>query len=156
MNNNWKTSVTELLVIFRGALLSIIPWIEKAKIRWKEGEAYDDWDNIAEALYNNIVCSSLAGEVASVYTIAKYNFLYEDYNFVDFIGMECKSNLEKKFVFMAFQSDSSPFDSIKAAELDNSNAVIKVTTLKFDDLKFAFVKNIDGRIEVMDEIEIVL
>lgn len=47
VNNNWKTSESELLTIFSGALLAIIPWLEKAKIKWKEGEAYNDWDNIA-------------------------------------------------------------------------------------------------------------
>jgi hypothetical protein len=43
MTNKWKTSVTELLAIFRGALLAIIPWLDRANIKWKEGgEAYDD------------------------------------------------------------------------------------------------------------------
>jgi len=92
MKNKWTVSVTELLIIFRGALLAIIPWIEKAKIKWKEHEAYDDWDNIAESLYKNIVCSSLTGEVASQYTIAKYNFDYDDYSSVDFIGVRNKKS----------------------------------------------------------------
>ena len=39
MNNNWKTSVNELLEIFRSALIAIIPWLEKARIKWKEGQA---------------------------------------------------------------------------------------------------------------------
>jgi hypothetical protein len=33
-NSEWKTSVNELLSIFRHALLAVIPWIEKAQIRW--------------------------------------------------------------------------------------------------------------------------
>src|SRR5690606_20593651 len=90
MNNNWKTSVTELLVISRGALLAIIPWLEKAKIKWKEDEAYDDWDNIAESLYANIVCSSLIGEVATEYQITKYNFNYDNYSSVNFIEVRNK------------------------------------------------------------------
>ena len=60
MDANWETSVKELLYIFRGALIAIIPWVEKAKIKWKEEEEiYDEWGNITVALYENIVCSSL-------------------------------------------------------------------------------------------------
>lgn len=156
MNNNWKTSVTELLAIFKGTLLAIIPWLEKAKIKWKEGEAYDDWDNIVEALYKNIVCSSLNGEIASEYAIAKYNFDYDDYTLIDFIEVRSKTYSEKKFVFVGFQSDFSPLDSIRVAELDKKDKVVGYTNLKFDGLEFVFVKNIDGKQKIIDSIEIAL
>ncbi|MDX2282733.1 MAG: hypothetical protein NW241_01165 [Bacteroidia bacterium] len=156
MSNNWKTSVTELLAIFRGALLSIIPWLEKAKIKWKEGEAYDDWDNITESLYANIVCSSMTGEVASEYRVAKYNFNYDDYASIDFIEVKDKDNSEKRFVFVAFQSSFTPLDSIKVAELDKANKVVGYTNLKFDSLEFVFVKNINGKREVINSIEVAL
>ncbi len=156
MNNNWKTSVTQLLAIFRGALLAIIPWLEKAKIKWKEGEAYGDWDNIAESLYENIVCSSLTGEVASEYGIAKYNFDYNDYASINFIEVRGKDNSEKKFAFVTFQSNFYSFDSVKVAELDKMNQVVGYTNLKFDSLEFVFVKNINGKKEVIDSIEATL
>ncbi|MBK9381980.1 MAG: hypothetical protein IPN39_11675, partial [Chitinophagaceae bacterium] len=153
MSNIWKTSVTELLAIFKGALLAIIPWLEKAKIKWEVGEAYDDWDNIAESLYKNIVCSSLAGEVALEYGIAKYNFKYVDYASINFIEVRNIENSERKFAFVAFQSDSSPLDSIKVAELDKYDKVVSYTNLEFDGLEFVFVKNINGKKEVIDSIE---
>lgn len=156
MNNNWKTSVTELLLILRGALMAIIPWIEKAKIKWTDEEAYDDWDNIAESLYQNIVCSSLTGEVASEYQIAKYNFNYWDYSLMNFIGVRHKDNAEKKFAFVAFQSNLSPMDSVKVAELDKLNKVVDYTNLKLESLDFVFVKNLNGKKEVIDSIEIAL
>lgn len=156
MSINFKTSVTELLAIFRGALLAIIPWIEKAKIKWKEGEAYDDWDNIAASLYKNIVCSSLTGEVALEYGIANYNFNYDDYASINLIEVKSKDNSEKKFAFVAFQSNSSPLDGVKVAELDKTDKVIGYANLKFDDLDFVFVKNINGKKEVIDSIEIAL
>jgi hypothetical protein len=156
MSNNWKTSVTELLVILRGALMAIIPWLEKAKIKWTDEEAYDDWDNIAESLYQNIVCSSLTGEIASEYQIAKYNLNYEDYSSINFIGVRHKDNSEKKFAFVAFQSNLSPMDSVKVAGLDKLDKVIDYTKLKLDSLDFVFVKNLNGKKEVIDSIEIAL
>ncbi|ACP21007.1 hypothetical protein Aasi_1725 [Candidatus Amoebophilus asiaticus 5a2] len=156
MSNNWKISVSELLDIFREVLLAVIPWLEKAKIKWKEGEAYDDWDNIAEALYKNIVCSSLTGEVAFKYTIAKYNFNYDDYASIDFIEVRSKDNSEKKFAFVSFQSSFSPLDSVKVAELNKTDKVVGYTSLKFDSLGFFFVKNINGKKEFIDNIDVEL
>ncbi len=156
MSNIWKTSVSELLTIFKGALLAIIPWLEKAKIKWKEGEAYDDWDNIADSLYRNIVCSSLTGGVTSDYPIAKYNFHYEDYSLVDFIQVKSERYSDKYLVFVAFQSISASLDSIKVAELDKSNKVVKHFDLKREDLELVFVKNNKGKKEVIDKVDVML
>ena len=154
ISNSWKTSVTELIVILKGALLAIIPWLEKAKIKWKEGEAYDDWDNIAESLFKNIVCSSLIGEVASEYRIAKYNFNYSDYTSMNFIEVRSKNNFENKFAFVAFQSNFSPLDSVKVAELNKTDKVVNYTDFRFDGLEFVFVKNINGKKEIIHSIEV--
>jgi hypothetical protein len=156
MSNNWKTSVLELLTIFRGALLAVIPWVEKAKIKWKEGQAYDDWENISESLYKNIVCSSLNGEVASEYRIARYNVIYDDYASINFIEVRNRNNFQRKFAFVGFQSDFSPLDSVKVAELDKYYKVVNYNDLKFDGLEFVFVKNINGKKEIIDGIEIAL
>lgn len=156
MNNNWKTTVNELLLIFRGALMAVIPWLEKAKIKWKEGEAYDDWDNIAASLYQNIVCSSLTGEVSSDYSIAKYNFHYEDYLLIDFIQVRSKSYSDKNFAFVSFQSNSSPLDTVKVAELNKSDKVDGYTNLKLDGLEFVFVKNFEGKKEIIKELDVMV
>jgi hypothetical protein len=156
MSNYWKTSVRELIEIFRGALIAIIPWIERAKIKWKSGEAYDDWDNIAQALYENIVCSSLAGEVASEYSIAKYDFHYDSYSSVDFILIKSKSQMDIKYAFVSFQSSTNPLDSLKVAKLDKSNKVIEFINLEFEEIEFVFVKNNNGKEELIDEIEVLM
>lgn len=156
MNNNWKTSVNELLVVFRGALIAIIPWIEKVKIKWKEGESYDDWDNIEKALFDNIVCSSLIGEVTSEYPIAKYNYQYENYYLVDFILVKSKNYIDRNFAFVSFVSDSFPLDSVKVAELDKLDKVVGYLNLRHDEVMFSFIRNNKGRKEVIDEVDVIL
>lgn len=164
-NNIWKTSVNELLHIFEGALLAVIPWLEKAKINWKEGEAYDDWDNIVEAIYGNIVYASLEcsplyisskGEVMCEYSIAKYNFHYEDYSSMDFIGVKCMNNPEKQYAFVAFQSNVTPFDSVKVAELDNKEKLLGYVSFKNENLEFSYIKRSDGIRKIIREIEVLL
>lgn len=156
MSEKWNTSVTELIMVFRGALISIIPWLERAKIYWKNGESYDDWDNIVNALYENIVFSTLIGVVEKKYNIAKYNFTYNDYSTIDFLGVRDKNYYEKKYVFIAFQSNLTPFDLVSVAELDNEERVIGYSNLKFDDSEFVFVKSIGGKRTVNEKIEVEL
>jgi hypothetical protein len=155
-NNCWKTSVTELLTIFRGALLAIIPWLEKARIKWNEGEAYDDWDNITESLFKNIVCSSLIGEVTFNYPIAKYNYNYDNYATLDFIEVKSKDYYSKRLVFVGFQTNSSSLDSVKVAEINEANKVVGYTNLEWDDLVFVYVKNTNNEKDIIESIEIEL
>lgn len=156
LENNWNTSVNELLIIFRGSLLSIVPWLEKANIKWKDEESYDDWENIALVLYENIVCASLVGEVLPEYSIAKYGFTYDDYSGVDYLKVMSKEYSEKSLALISFQSFSSPLDSVKVAILDNDDKVIGHLTLSQVGLEFLFVKNKNDKKYVIDNITVIL
>lgn len=62
----------------------------------------------------------------------------------------------KKYVFIAFQSNLTPFDLVSVAELDNEERVIGYSNLKFDDSEFVFVKSIGGKRTVNEKIEVEL
>src|SRR3954466_740972 len=55
----WRTTVDQLLLVFRDALRALVPHVEKVRIEWRDGSAYDDWDAIAQTLYERMVVSSL-------------------------------------------------------------------------------------------------
>ena len=57
--SKWNTSIKELLLNYKGVLQSLIPWLEKSNIPYKEGEAYDEWDTITSTLYEAIVINSI-------------------------------------------------------------------------------------------------
>lgn len=156
MDNYWRTSVNELLHIYKGALISIVPWLDKAMIKWKDEDSYDDWENISQSLYSNIVCSSLLGDVIIESSIAKYNFLYNNYSSIDFLLVKSDKYFGKKFAFISFQSDLSPFDSVKLAELDEFDNVIGYLTIKDERLKFLYVKYNNGEKVIMDEVNVLI
>lgn len=60
MSGSWSTTITELLGTLRQALTVLVPVAEKIRMPWRDGEAYDDWDAIAECLYDNLVVHSIA------------------------------------------------------------------------------------------------
>lgn len=156
MNRIWKTSVEELLTIFRGALISITPWLEKARIKWKQGESYDDWDNIATTLFENIVCNSLISETMPKYSIAKYDFTYDCYSNLDYILAKSKKYIDKSLVFVSFQSQNSPLDIVKVAVIDKQEFVNEYLTFKMKELSFAFVNNVEEKKKIITHIDVKL
>ena len=56
----WHVTSTELIKNFRGALLSIMPWVIKSKIPYLVENAYDDWDEIVSVLYEQSVMNQLS------------------------------------------------------------------------------------------------
>ena len=59
MKPTWSTDANELIRLFRECLLSLTPWLDAARIAWKDGEAYDDWDEICAALFKAVVANSV-------------------------------------------------------------------------------------------------
>lgn len=71
----WKTTVDELVAIFRDALIAVLLSLRRAQIRWDDLHAYDDWDAISETLFKAIVADSLLWAVGDLETtVPKYGF----------------------------------------------------------------------------------
>ena len=47
----WSTSSTLLLKNLQGALKRLAPWMDASKVAYAQYEVYDEWDDVAEALY---------------------------------------------------------------------------------------------------------
>ena len=156
MSNYFKTTVKELLTIFRDAARALIPYLEKAEIKWKDGEAYDDWDNIVTALYENIVCSSLFSEVSSEYLMPKYDFDNESYINTNYIKIISPDYVDRNIAFISFSSISEPLDSVYAAILDEHNIIIENVYLNFENLDFVFVKYLEGNKDILSDIRVLL
>ena len=155
-NNQFIVSVNELIKVFRDTLISVIPFLEKVKIEWRQGQSYDDWDNISMTLYQNIVCSSLYGEVRNEYPINKYEFAYNDFSKLDYILVYCKEYSDKKLAFISFQSVNTYLDYVKVAVLNNLEINIGYLELRQGNLEFSFNKRTLGKRELKNEIMIVV
>jgi hypothetical protein len=79
----WRTNIGELLRIFRDAMKALVPQLKRAKIEWRDGAAYDDWDEIAQILYEKIVVSSLLWampeEKRELFHLSVYGMTYSAY-----------------------------------------------------------------------------
>lgn len=88
-DNYWDTSITELIMIFRDSLISLIPILQRAKITVGIDQGYDAWDDISETLFNNIVVESIRWALPENemldFKLSRYEMTYEDYFNISFI-----------------------------------------------------------------------
>ncbi|MFH2050320.1 MAG: hypothetical protein ABIJ12_12835 [bacterium] len=154
---NLKISISELINIFRGSMISLIPWFEKLKIPWKDLDAYDDYDEIAEVLFKNMVALNLITEDdLDCSELPRYDFDYKDYSEFSFICIPSEDeNLFK--VFVGYSSKIMPFEKIDIAIVDKNNLCVKGTeTINNTDQEFTFIRNVKGNLQEIKHVEVKL
>lgn len=135
----WNVSVKDLLMNFQGALVALVPWLEKSKIPFVEGESYDDWDMISSTLYETMVINSIKYSTEfsnNQYPFAKYDYPYDNYEGLSFILAE---NPEKSSDFTIFVSLNSndKFKSINVCRVSKLNMqVVSKGRLKLNAAEF--------------------
>lgn len=147
----WQTTVSELMLIYRDALCALVPVVERAHIGWQDHNAYDDWDNICESLYQNIVLRSLdySIEVGDHSPVPIYDFRFEDYRENSFIKVISKDLAgAQDNAFIGFSTGDKPFDSVELVLLSSEyQSENRTVTLPIENCDFQMVarKNSDVR-----------
>jgi len=91
VTTSWQTTVSGLVLIFRDALAALVPHMERAKLPWREGEAYDEWDEISEVIFDKIVAQSLRcalGPEGESLRLPRYDMVYDNYRDFSFIAVQ--------------------------------------------------------------------
>jgi hypothetical protein len=111
----WSTTVDDLMLNFREALASLVPYMERVKIGWRDEEAYDDWDNISQVLYENMVLRSVqfSTERQEALVTPDYGTIYLSYGDKSFIEVvDDGFQLSGYKVFVGFSTLEHPFDQV--------------------------------------------
>jgi hypothetical protein len=137
--DNRKLSVKELIEIFHESLTAIIPWVEKIGMPWKEGEAYDEWDNIADALFRGIIENYMFEEIGD-YSLVCYDSYINNYSGLCYIKAYSKIYPDKKLVFVAFGTEAEPMDLVKLAVISDTGQFIEHQYTTMSDLDFSLAK----------------
>jgi hypothetical protein len=122
--------VTELLDVLRSGLAALVPVVERLAIPWADGDAYDDWDNIASTLYDQLVVntSQNAIEVDETVTFAKYDMVYPAYQGLAHFEVVSKQTNEMLGVFVGFAGIDRNFTSAKYVVRGAKDVVDTTTT----------------------------
>ena len=72
-------TVTELVLNFAEACRALIPALDRAEVPWRDAAQYDNWDRIAEPLFETLVTEPCAFQAAGEpglgsFRLARYGF----------------------------------------------------------------------------------
>lgn len=138
----WTTSVTQLLQVFRETLLALIPAMEAAHIPWKDGEAYDEWDEVSQCLYRNVVARSLHAshgrDVSLLDMLPPYNMNVQSYRNRGVL-LASGPQINGAAVFVGLSSIDAPFDTVDCVCVDDAGDVVgEPVRQPFRDSVFSF------------------
>jgi hypothetical protein len=136
--SKWTTSIDELVRLFGDAIRALIPIAERAHMAWKEPDAYDDWDQICEAIYRSIVIGSIefAEGMGTSLPVPDYDRRIKSYDKSSFIS---DANSKDAAAFVCFETEKTPFDMCLFAVFDRDLNVVGNKRTATADVKFNFV-----------------
>lgn len=147
--------INHLMRNFREALVSLVPAFESIDISWKnEVDQYDDFDEISEALFRNLVVRNISSAINRDALIEKlaYGFIPTRHNINSYIGVRSSVNSLLHGVFLRFATHSSPFDKVVCLTVSNSNTQNSSESIMgIEDVEFFFV-NYENRNNGVQEV----
>ena len=106
-------AVPELIEIFRAGLTALTPVAERARIAWREPDAYDPWGTIEQALFTSIVASVVDNAApARLRPLPKYGATYGSYADLSFITERAARLRGERLVFLQLTTARDPFDTM--------------------------------------------
>jgi hypothetical protein len=122
LSTNWRVTITEVIGIFRDALCALVPHAERARMPWRESEAYDDWDRIARALFESFVLDTLRwglpGDKGHLLRMPTYDVGVENYSGWSTLALSSSSGRSplpgEVLAFRSLVSAGEPFDTVRA------------------------------------------
>lgn len=153
-----QVTVTELMQHFRQGLVALLPVANDLLIPWRQGEAYDQWDGMAAALFEALVKES-AEETLSFLTFPA-RLRAADYD-MDQIAASERWEIEVVDVrepsrilgiFHSLTTLNEPFDAVHVVD----SLLLSVRTLSGDrpmaQVNFSFAAVVNGRRVVVDKV----
>ena len=109
-----ELSVTQLVLNFAEACRALVPHMDRALVSWRDGQQFDNWDRVAEALFQSLVvepcafaAKSLTGDLAL--RLSRYGFA-SPYNPKD--SAVCVVDGNRPTRLLRLTSDLQPFDTV--------------------------------------------
>lgn len=117
----WTSTINALIAVFHDSLVALAPIVERARIAWRDDEAYDDWDAITDVLFEQLVVSSVRWSLPeaahTTFRMAPYNVLVESYRGFTFVAVT-DPRLSAPAAFHSFATVDSAFDTVCVRELN--------------------------------------
>lgn len=151
----WHVTISELIHIFRQALIDLIPTFDRARIEWRGDQTYDDFERVAEALYDSIVRDAIesAQGFQTAIPLARYGLREsKDRSWILVNDPSLRLSLYQ------LASSGSPFDTIECVPIDSEGKQLQeIKVVRFDGARFLYEARFpDATTETVYEVDVEL
>lgn len=112
----------------RQAMQLLVRVFDQARVPWKNEDAYDGWDRVAEALFQTLVVDAVLEDGQLPSSMPRYEFTYQNYSQFDVVPAILLPN-DCLNVFHSFHTRSQPFDAVKYVRVDKPTGELVSTHL---------------------------
>lgn len=144
MEDILRCSVADLAVIFRQALVALIPTADRLLLEWLDAQKqHRDWERIAESLFDACVRGPLDADVGrrdGEFPLVRYDIDADSYDTFSWIGVRSR-RLARPAPLIRFVTVEEPFDTVQVAILDAfGRTPLTRVLVPFDEAEFIFVR----------------
>lgn len=162
VETTWQTDVGTLVGLYQKALSVLVPIADEVRIPWSEESAYDDWDAIAEVLFEQIVHRSIRWALPSAerdsLRLPRYGLSSLDYSQLSLVTV--RSNASSQIsVFHSLGTTSQPFDTVLCVVIDENWHPVeeRLRRLPLREAKFSFLlRSSAGAVRSLERLQVEL
>jgi hypothetical protein len=158
----WQTDVGALVGLYQKALSVLVPIADEARIPWSESDAYDDWDAIAEVLFEQIVCRSIRWALPSadrdLLRLPRYGLSHPDYSELSLLAVSNNASSQIS-VLHSLGTTAQPFDTVLYVLIDEKGHPVddRLRRLPLREAKFSFLlRSSSGVLGPLERLEVEL
>lgn len=148
VSDELRCSVTELMGIFREALISVTPTAEALLLDWREAQS-PHWENLAESLFDVCVRGPIEADAQREYTefrLARYDIDCDSYSDLGWIGVR---NVSTPMAVVRIITNVDPFDVVELVVLNPATwRPVESVTLPFVGTEFLFRRRRRNKLDV--------
>jgi len=146
-------TINALIANFRDALIALLPAVERVKMPWRPGEAYDEWDQLASGLYQGLVLWAIRwgvgleeGELERL-DFPEYELLLDTYNGRSLVEVLPQSSDGVIKVFHGLGTNREPFDSVMFQSVASDGSLLsdQASSIPFEDASFRLRLAVPGQ-----------
>jgi hypothetical protein len=148
-------SISELMEMFRDALLALIPVAERAKMNWRDTDTHIDWERMSSCAFMSFVRGPITSDLdwsSADAPLSSYDIDLDAYGETSWISVGGPSNLGLAMVRSL--SLLEPFDSLQAVEVDLATGFPgKRRVVRWTEAEFCLVRrSFDGTLKCVTSI----
>lgn len=111
-------TINSLMAAFRKALRAVVPVAEEIGIPWREPDAYDDWDAVANGLYEGFLLHGIreSKEYNNTLPLAPYGVRRDDYTSYGYVAASWRGQV---YPLVELATVAAAFDTCVLARCEN-------------------------------------